>query len=114
MGKSTISMAIFNSYVKLPEGIMGIYYSRDKIGISANSMTWSLGVSGTDVCTLFTNRIASLIRIDNIMIDLQILAYCTLFLRQTLIRVAETYLVDPAPTLDLRVDKNWKATFKKI
>jgi hypothetical protein len=38
MGRSTISMAIFNSYVKLPEGIMGIYYSRDKIGISANSM----------------------------------------------------------------------------
>ena len=47
------------------------------------------------------------------MIDLQILAYCTLFLRQTLIRVAETYLVDPAPTLDLQVDKNWKATLKK-
>ena len=63
---------------------------------------------------IVTNRIASLIRIDNIMIDLQILAYCTLFLRQTLIRVAETYLVDPAPTLDLRVDKNWKATLKKI
>ena len=24
MGKSTISMAIFNSYVKLPEGIMDV------------------------------------------------------------------------------------------
>jgi hypothetical protein len=28
MGKSTISMAIFNSYVKLPEGI---YYSNIRI-----------------------------------------------------------------------------------
>ena len=26
MGKSTISMAIFNSYVKLPEGILWLYY----------------------------------------------------------------------------------------
>jgi hypothetical protein len=25
MGKSTISIAIFNSYVKLPEGILGVH-----------------------------------------------------------------------------------------
>jgi hypothetical protein len=42
MGKSTISMAIFNSYVKLPEGTMELFLMQDfrRIGgeISAEPM----------------------------------------------------------------------------
>ena len=30
MGKSTISMAIFNSYVKLPEGIISMFFGANK------------------------------------------------------------------------------------
>ena len=39
MGKSTISMVIFNSYVSLPEGNMVIH----------DWMIWSMAISGTDL-----------------------------------------------------------------
>jgi hypothetical protein len=48
MGKSTISMAIFNSYVKLPEG------NRDSTGI-LDGFGWDL--MGFFECSMGFNRI---------------------------------------------------------
>ena len=44
MGKSTISMAMFNSYVKLPEGIGGVVEIRMKyLPAITVAGTWSAG-----------------------------------------------------------------------
>ena len=61
MGKTTISMAIFNSYVKLPEGIWMVYAHGIAHGIPFCASWWwvqkaSRWWSGSGVCRLCVNR----------------------------------------------------------
>ena len=80
MGKSTISMAIFNCYVSSPEGIWTSGFDRDKHARSWVNGGW-FAVLTVFPSTLSHRRFCNILRHTNIMLTCRVSVFCAVVLK---------------------------------